>query len=279
LSTPSILVVGRPESGKSTFLAALFHALRQIPAAGLKLDALPLDASYLNTLVGNWEQFKTVDRTTTSVQEIIPIKLIDENGEQFELQYPDLSGEEFDDQWIRRTCNRSLADSIQRASGLILFIGPNIKEPITIKDIFGEEELGQEGNDVAPLKFDPLEAPDDVVIVDLLQIFRLFGPKVPIRTSVVFSAWDIVDKYGHTSPLPSDWCSNKLPLLTQFLRCNSSTFDVKLFGVSAIGGDLVEDRQTLLQFTKHSDRIFVVEEDGSRHNDIRSPLNWVTGRT
>lgn len=279
---PSVSVLGRPASGKSTFLAALYYALKQNAAAGLKLAELPADLTYLNSIVEKWEQFKTVERTAVEVKATVTLKLMDQSGQPVTLNYPDLSGEEFDEQWKGRTCDKAVVDSVRVANGLLLFVGPRLTEPTTIRDVLGAEVPGELLDQGAHKVFAPLDVPDDVVLVDLLQVVIALGPRVPVRTAIVFSAWDLIEKtsaeYGTDSVLPANWCERKLPLLSQFLGSNSPSLDVRLFGVSAIGGDLTHDREALQALTTHSDRMFVVEEDGSKHHDIRAPLNWVIGR-
>lgn len=66
------LMIGLPQTGKTTFLAALWHVvknLHEVPGA-LSLKKLQGDQEHLNRICDNWLEFKQVARTNP-VSEIV----------------------------------------------------------------------------------------------------------------------------------------------------------------------------------------------------------------
>lgn len=122
---PSVIVVGVPDSGKSSFIAALSHILefKEIQTA-LTLVRLPDDAKYLHEMRSDWEDCQPFERTKAGMHPIT-FNLIDNSGSQVDLSFPDIAGEEFDKQWSSRIWNEDFRRAMEDATGLLLFI--NVK--------------------------------------------------------------------------------------------------------------------------------------------------------
>jgi len=122
---PSVVVIGVPDSGKSSFIAALSHILefKEIETA-LMLARLPDDAKYLHEMRSDWEVCQPFERTKAGVHPII-FNLIDKEGHQIDLSFPDIAGEEFDKQWSSRIWNENFLQAIEEALGVLLFL--NVK--------------------------------------------------------------------------------------------------------------------------------------------------------
>src|SRR5260370_11015765 len=62
---PNFVIVGLPGSGKTTFLAALWHIIEADETdCRLKLDHYEGDLKYLNSIAQAWRTFKKVPRTS-----------------------------------------------------------------------------------------------------------------------------------------------------------------------------------------------------------------------
>ena len=122
---PSVVVVGVPDSGKSSFIAALSHILefKEIETV-LTLVRLPDEAKYLHEMRSDWEDCQPFERTKAGVHPIT-FNLVDKNGSQVDLSFPDIAGEEFDKQWSSRIWNDDFRHAIEHATGVLLFI--NVK--------------------------------------------------------------------------------------------------------------------------------------------------------
>jgi len=299
-------MVGLPESGKSTFLAALWEVVRtdKVPGA-MKLGTLVGDYSYINKLHQFWLEGIPLKRTKFGKEGLVEIPLIDDTLGDSSIVIPDLSGESFDVQWEMRTISKKYYEYLQQVKGLLAFvhseklnpgdlIGRNTRE---LEELIGdvpqpqEVEAAEKKEEIAdsvkappetkPLPFDPESAPTQTKVVDMLsQALRISknGNGVT-RVGLVVSAWDL-EKEKYKSP--QEWLRATMPLLAQFLASNSERFDYKLFGVSAQGAELnekqrneyIQNRRDLLKLNSASDRIIVTDGTSADHN-ITAPLQWL----
>lgn len=277
MSRKKILLCGLPESGKTTFLAALWYLLTSNDAVKteLSLGSFPINRKYLNRLAEKWCRFIKIDRTITGeVQEVI-LHLKDETSD-VDLHMPDMSGETWSTLWATRMCAPHVAEWSQSALGIMLFMhADKINLPIDIisrnesAKVLGEPPIA---SDFAP--WAPENSPTQVVLVDILQLLTL--PPLGRRgrkLAVIISAWDKADGSGLT---PEEYLQAHLPLLHQFLQCSSIFSEVKVFGVSAQGGDLDLriDNVRLKAEDEPSRRIRMVEDHGSKH-DLTVPIKWL----
>jgi hypothetical protein len=79
------------------------------------------------------------------------------------------------------------------------------------------------------------------------------------------------------SILPDSWLEAHLPLLYQYLVANSSVVRFKIYGVSALGGDLQKDLKKLQDEQIPAKRIRVLDDTRALHNDLTSPIRFALG--
>jgi hypothetical protein len=113
--------------------------------------------------------------------------------------------------------------------------------------------------------------PTQAKLVELLQ-FLLELVDQRLRVAVVVSAWDLVAEVGQP---PREYVSGRMPLLRQFLDANDDVVDHAVFGVSAQGGTIPDDKSKLLELDSLK-RIGVFHGSESDH-DITRPLAWLLG--
>lgn len=282
-------IVGLPRSGKTTFLAALWH----IVDAGeidtrLTLDRLVGDHSYLNSIVEKWRRCEEVQRTSSLAAESrVTMHLKDSlTGQQISLHFPDLAGEAFESQFALRTCRSDYVDGYAKDGGILLFVNADRgQDGMTILDLGpalgGHDEplhsLGPESRSEASSavhEWAPSLVPEQVRLVDLLQ-FLLRPPfkRRRRRIAVAISAWDVVADIGLA---PTDWLAREMPLLHQFLRNNPDSFEYRAYGISAQGGVVKGPQRTDLLKATPSRRVRCIGQDTSGH-DLTDPLVWLGG--
>ncbi len=274
-----ILMCGLPASGKTSYLAALWYLLsnEEIHTA-LSLVQLPQSRQYLNMLSGQWSCLKQVDRTKLEEIQEISLKLKDESGE-VNLQVPDMSGETWENVWSSRTCTSHIVEWATGASGIMLFLhANNIHPPVDILDY--KAMLESQDDTVVEeecVSWSPTAAPTQVVLVDILQSIT----RPPLgdnngRIAVMVSAWDEVEEPGLT---PQDYLRGHLPLIYQFLSNGNNFSEAKIYGISALGGNLesAEDVKRLVAENEPSRRIKVVV-DGATLNDLTLPIKWLMSK-
>lgn len=296
MASASVIALGLPNSGKSTFIAALGYVLQhqEIPTI-LSVDRLADDLSYINPLVSDWLRCITFERTKTLLNDVT-FHLRDSSGPIGSLSFPDISGETFELHWELREWDQDFARLARSASGILLFIHPNIEKPFSVVDqariakaaiVDEEPEPQSEENSggtstalsVLPIRpqepvWKPREASSQSKLVDLLQMISLNSKMgKPLRLGLVISAWDVVIKRD-SAIAPSKWIEETAPLLHQFVSMNPERFEVRAFGISAQGGDNQEDGEVLRTLNDPSKRIIVVGQD-CREHDITAPLAWI----
>ncbi len=274
------LLVGLPASGKTTYVAALWHVIASQDVAGaLALEVLDAPVDHLNALRSRWLRVEETHRTSSSAEDVATIKIRPRDGNPAtEIVVPDLAGESIQQGLIDRQWAGSFADFVRRSTGVLLFVHPGkVVEswPITDAiDVAGEEtrsRLGAGATGESPAsEWHPGGIPTQVKLVDLLQLLCDHIDKERFRLAVVVSAWDLVGEEA----LPSEWLTRALPLLDQFLISARSRLDFRIYGVSAQGGQLPEDVDRLRAYTKASDRIEVVLDDSAPTHDITAPIRW-----
>ena len=95
------LLIGLPESGKTTFVAALWHVIASQEIEGaLALEILDAPTDHLNELRGRWLRFEETFRTSSSAENIATIKIRAHDGNPTtEIVIPDLAGESIERAW------------------------------------------------------------------------------------------------------------------------------------------------------------------------------------
>jgi hypothetical protein len=119
--------------------------------------------------------------------------------------------------------------------------------------------------------------PTQVQLVELLQFVKWAKHRLnQFRLGVVISAWDVIMKGRPTTP--DQWLEDRLPMLHQFLAANHESFCSRVYGVSAQGGDIKQEADTLRAKLSPSERIIVVEGT-TQSADITIPIRYVMGIT
>lgn len=286
-TTHKQLIIGLPATGKTTFLAALWHVVtsKELPDS-LQLLRLEGNRKHLNIIRTAWLQFREVGRTVSTTEEIVSMKLGQPGAnDHAQLVFPDLSGESFRKQWVERKWTREYADLVADASGILLFVHPlKVTAPVridvaiqevvaTLADDDDRIEDAKAVDDESTLpEWKPAQAPTQVQLVELLQFIdwrRNDGTIIPV--AVVISAWDLM---VGTYPSPAHWLSQRMPLLDQYMKANSEQFPSRVYGISAQGAPLEGDVAALQQRERQSERIIVVGEGCSPH-DITAPVKWL----
>jgi len=284
VNSTNLLFVGLPRSGKTTYLAALWHVLEDqdpVSATKLKLKRLSGDRTYLNLIVEAWRACTPVPRTTLQTDDTtVALHLEGDGFGEFTLSVPDLGGEAFEQQIEHRKMSAAHAALFREANGVILFVHPDVKKGTQISDqdqivasIRGAAaaEGGASADSAVPVPWKVEMLPTQAKLVELLQ-FLLDLVDQRLRVAVVVSAWDLVADLGQT---PLEYVSGRMPLLRQFLNANDDIVDHAVFGVSAQGGAIPDDKSKLLELDSLK-RIRVCH-GGDDDHDITKPLAWLLG--
>jgi hypothetical protein len=289
----NFVIMGLPASGKTTYLAALWHLVEADETeCRLKLESYRGDLSYLNLIAEAWRTFQKVPRTSQVGDMNVEIQLLDrETGVGGTAFFPDLAGETFDLQVEERRCRPEFVEGVDIDDGILFFINADVKGNFLSVTEFNaqlpgggaieiggaEADLEKEREDgVAPAvlrEWEPKLLPAQVKIVQLLS--DLMRPPFTLRQrrlAILISAWDL----AHGMNLaPPQWLAAHMPLVDQFLKTNGAFFKHQVYGVSAQGVSL-EDDSAVDEAAKltPSRRIQIVGREGEGH-DLTAPLVWL----
>lgn len=282
MSTRSVVVMGLPGSGKTTFLAALWHLVseKEVPCKLTYLSLQTSNIEHLHEIATQWRAAKKQERTAQGGDRLVSMILKAEGGDPQTVTFPDVAGEAFLQTWGLRECDETVAGWLKEP-GVLLFIHADkvtvpkwvIDEKLLLEDL----GLKPEAEDV--VDWSPDMAPTQVQLVDLLQLMQTEPLDVgPRRLAIILSAWDKAAGRGFS---PEEYLAKRMPLLDQFLEYGlDSRWERRIYGVSAQGGDYDDDKTTLPDADRLRDidvpskRISVVYA-GGKSNDLTEPLQWL----
>ena len=283
----TVSLCGFPESGKTTYLAALWHLITNAaePTA-LRFESLRNgDATHLNMIATRWRKGLTQVRTELPTSKLVSMNLKDATGNALRLTLPDMSGETYRDMFELRECTKSAASFFSESLGMILMIhADKIKQPLMVTTVVAQADaLGVAIPDGQEISWEPRIAPTQVQLVEFLQLLR--QPPLSLafeKLAIVFSAWDKVEEEGRS---PVEFLAERLPLLQQYLDSRLDKWSWRVYGVSAQGGDYEkeerpftgEDLQKLTELRgldEPSMRIKVIS-DASTSSDLTDPIAWL----
>lgn len=303
------VIMGLPASGKTTFLAALWHLVEADETeCRLTLGRYEGDLTYLNQIAEAWRTFKPVPRTSQVNDANVTIELVDRaTGTRASAFFPDLAGETFDAQVEERRCRPELVKGVEEDDGILFFISADLKgnglsivefnAMMPAADDDGAQEIAvatagpvpvvseaarmatggdagsREVGDFAKPEWEPKMVSAQVRVVQILSDL-LRAPFEPRRRrlAVLVSAWDVAAGMGLS---PREWLAAQMPLVDQFLRTNTLWFNHEVYGVSAQGVSLEDgaavDRAAQLIPSR---RILIVGPASEGH-DLTTPLVWL----
>lgn len=269
-----LLVLGLPETGKSSFIQALDEVLKHPSSPdALQADGLAHDRSYIqggkpSFLAGKKLIRNDRQETTTSAELWFKHP---PTGRRGRMYLPDEKGEVFRDQWVNRQWERAYRDSLAGIAGALVFIRADEKSR-------NEERLGLLAKAaIGSNKEQPFEmkaASAQVQLVEVLQFIaeHSHAPK-PLRIAVLISAWDTLGGEGDLRPqVPDQFIQREWALLAQYLRTNPESFIPQVYGVSAYGGE-PEKLGILAEIPPHERTRLVEGEEVS--SDLTRPLLWL----
>lgn len=275
----NIVMVGLPQSGKTTFLAALWHLVTSAEIdTALRFHSLQKgDYTHLNTISKRWREAKPQLRTDLRSSRFVQMNLVDTRGREAKVSFPDLSGEVYRMMWETRQCTSDICVWLEEASALLLFVHANtLKYPLWVID--EREQMAELGLEVTEdddlgVQWQPAASPTQVKLVDIVQLIQEAPLNCsPRKIAVALSAWDEVMEDERK---PGEFFGTELPLLSQYVFSVFGLERARVYGVSAQGADYKTMASVLLARDVPSERVIVVDPDGKRSSDLTELLDWL----
>ena len=266
-----LFIMGAPNAGKSTFLAALWHSINQKDVGTkLTLKRMSGDLNYLHVIEKKWLEVEQLERTVIGQeQDNLSIVLTDGNND-LELEFPDLSGETFQSIYETREMSLQLKEKIYEADAILYFVNvEDIRTSVLISEIPIDY---RQGTQIIEKRNAGEDDPTPVQIIDLLQ--AVLEIKKEIDFGIIFSAWDLVKSEEKNNV--KLFLERQMNMLWQYLEANEKTIHTNIWGVSAIGGKL-EEADSLLDIDEPIKRIQVVNEKKEISNDLTTIILEMSG--
>jgi hypothetical protein len=282
----SVVAMGLPGSGKTTFLAALWHLVseKEVPCKLTYVSLQTDNIEHLHEIASQWRAAKKQERTAHGGDKLVSMILKAEGGDPQTVTFPDIAGEAFLQMWGLRECDETVAGWLKEPGVLLFIHADKVAVPKwVIDEKLLMEEMGIPAEDEAEAEkvvdWSPDVAPTQVQLVDLLQSMQTAPLDVgPRRLAIILSAWD--KAAGRDLP-PEQYLARRMPLLDQFLKNGlNRDWETRIYGVSAQGGDYDDDKtklsdaERLRDIDVPSERISLVYA-GVKSNDLTEPLQWL----
>lgn len=272
----SCLIAGLPESGKSTFLGALWFNLRRNKKGGnmcLTADSnLPDDIAQLNKLSDAWRDAEDIDRTSgVGSIERVKLNLVRKGtNEKITLEVPDFRGEVFKNLLTFGTSDL-LNKWLSETDSLLYFI----------KDFkngdFDDDELHDHDEDISSLAVvPPLTVEDISPAAQNIMVLKYLLSQVHFKKVIIMlSCWDLYTNNGKSNKNPEIFLRQNSPGLYNYITHHIS--NPEFYGLSSQGrpyplkkGDQSDEqyislraelKKELIPLTKDGKRAFVEFKD------------------
>lgn len=272
MNTTSCLIAGLPNSGKSTYIGALWYNL-QNRSENMKFkasDNLPDNIQHLNELSKLWIKAQKLDRTNAGTFDSVVLNVeLKETNYSLSINVPDFLGETFLS-IIDKQESEELNEWCNKTDTLFYMVhevdAGHFNDDVDIKDA----DMDEQNDKISPLKSSDMPA----ATKNILILKYLFGKKKFKRVVFALTWWDEITENGSKSINPEVWLKNNSPALFNFIKhsCN----DCKIIGISAQGFNYEKlNKKEIIKKTKDGKRAFV-EIDNDIEYDLSLPLYILT---
>lgn len=279
--TRSVVLLGGPDSGKTNYIGRVWPAL-DAGKGCLHAAVQPKDIRFVLDVADHLYSGNFAPRSehADDRRDFEVVVAAEKDGEQSTIVIPDISGELWLNAAEHGEVATSLMDEMRSANGALLFVRVNSEADVrplnwvTSKRLLAK--LGNAGDEGLPTQ---------VMLCELIRFLEFALSKRPNgrrpRLSIVVSAWDIVDQEKFTAG-PITWIQREYPLLAGRLA-DIETLDIRVFGLSVVGGDLKVDEvcKNDVQENGLDGRGWVAMQDEEgvwqRNPDLTLPIAWAVG--
>jgi energy-coupling factor transporter ATP-binding protein EcfA2 len=266
-----VLIIGKPGTSKTTFLAQLFNVLQRNKGR-LKLRETPTNILAIENARKQLAKGKPTQSTPAEQNQTLQLSLL--LGETpLDLEFPDYGGEQVKAIIRERKLGAEWVQMCRNSRTWLLFIRLHDHiEPHDVLTKAATEIIPAVGDDTSSFPTDAVPTNEAVELVELLQILlatRAIGIQQPIeqpRLKLVLTLWDEL----HTSDPPETILASRYPLLLSFARSNWAANAMEVWGLSAQGFrlDTEENQDKYLDNTPTGYAYVVPPAGAAQVNDL-----------
>jgi hypothetical protein len=279
--TRSVVLLGGPDSGKTNYVGRVWGAL-DVGNGRLHAAKQPEDIRFVLEVADHLSSGNFAPRSEHADErrdfEVVVAE--EAGGDQTAIVIPDISGE----LWLNAVVNGEISsewmEELRQADGALLFVRVGSELDVRPLDwVTSQKMLAKLGTE------EKAGLPTQVMLCELIRFLEVSLIDRPDstrpRVSVVVSAWDFVDA-GTFANGPRAYLEQEYPLFAGRLG-DLVRLDVRVFGLSVVGGDLKSDAECreAVQEGGLTGRGWVAVEDGEgtwvKEGDLTLPIAWVVG--
>jgi len=281
VNSQSIMLIGGPDSGKTNYLARLWRALQGGSSRLKSVDAPEI--KYVEDALAHLLQGSFAPRSEKNIEEsrrdFTVMIATQDDAKRVKVVVPDVTGELWKDAVSSSALPSEWMKQLKESSGALLFVRVHSELNVSPLDWVTARDL---------LKMDWAQPhqeesiPTQVVLCELLRFLQLTLRRrtdggLP-RVAILVTAWDRLDAAAKENGLNA-YIQSEYPLFAGKLE-DVSTLEVKVFGVSVVGGDLGADpefRQKFFEADLDAAGYVVEEVDGvvREEHDLTLPIAWL----
>jgi hypothetical protein len=264
--TKPTLIIGKPHSGKTTFIAQLYARIDSNNSL-LKLYKAVDNLSPIIEALRCLAKGEEVEATPTDKSTIISLPL--QVGEhEIDLYCPDYGGEQINSIIENREVDSKWSELIYQSQNWLLFIRPsNISTAYDLSNKTIKPDVLEKGAG----EIEEYSISDQSAFIELLQIFlHIKGMDAHFKNSttkltIVLTCWDEIN----SKETPKDELRKCLPLLLNFVESNWIQSKINIIGLSALGFSLKEKVNKDKYLEEGSENFgFMIKPDGKETPDI-----------
>jgi hypothetical protein len=281
VNSQSIMLIGGPDSGKTNYLARLWKALQSGSSRLKSVDAPEI--KYVEDALAHLLQGSFAPRSEKNIEEsrrdFTVMIATQDDAKRVQVVVPDVTGELWKDAVSSSALPSEWMKQLKESSGALLFVRIHSELNVSPLDWVTARDL---------LKMDWAQPhqeesiPTQVVLCELLRFLQLTLRRRSdgglARVAIIVTAWDRLDAAAKESG-PNAYIESEYPLFAGKLE-DVTTLEVKVFGVSVVGGDLGADpefRQKFFEADLDAAGYVVEEVDGvvREQHDLTLPIAWL----
>lgn len=283
----AIVLIGGPDSGKTNYLARLWEALRSREGA-LVAPQAPSDIKYVEDALAHLLRGHFAPRSDKNFEQLgqsfsVPVIAANQmDAKPILVVVPDVSGElwkaavetcELPSEWM---------STLRTASGALLFVRIGSDQNTDPLDwVTAARLLKMPVIEVEGENNNERQIPTQVSLCELLRFLELELAAdldgVKPRVAILVTAWDRLDAQC-AGKGPTKYLAAEYPLFAGRIA-DISKLDIRVFGVSVVGGDFVDEAFTRQFFAAELKTAgYIVQEDEGKiqkMHDVTLPVAWV----